>query len=78
MQTGEIYAEAGDEIDASSCIEVAGRRRASKSIDVLDIDHITIGAYMRNTLAASIRTSVRDGCAVRHLPGDASGRAADG
>src|ERR1700744_5919010 len=48
MQTGEIYAEAGDELDAGA-IGVLEQQGFS-TIDVLDIDHVTVGAYMRNTL----------------------------
>src|SRR6202046_893704 len=46
--TGEIYAEAGDELDPAA-IEVLEQQGFS-TIDVLDIDHVTVGAYMRNTL----------------------------
>ncbi|WP_282009534.1 DNA-directed RNA polymerase subunit beta, partial [Brevundimonas aveniformis] len=48
MQTGEIYAEAGDELDAE--IIAALEAQGFTTIDVLDIDHVTVGAYMRNTL----------------------------
>ena len=48
MQTGEIYAEAGDELDAT--IIAALEEQGFTTIDVLDIDHVTVGAYMRNTL----------------------------
>src|SRR5690606_30647878 len=48
MQTGEIYAEAGDELDAPT-IELL-EAQGFTTIDVLDIDHVTVGAYMRNTL----------------------------
>jgi DNA-directed RNA polymerase subunit beta len=46
--TGEIYAEAGDELDVAAiqALEAHG----FTTIDVLDIDHVTVGAYMRNTL----------------------------
>src|SRR5665213_549223 len=47
-ETGEIYAEAGDELDAESI--AALEEKGFTTIDVLDIDHITVGAYMRNTL----------------------------
>ena len=47
-ETGEIYAEAGDELDAA--VIEALEEKGFKSIDVLDIDHVTVGAYMRNTL----------------------------
>jgi DNA-directed RNA polymerase subunit beta len=45
-------------------------------IKVLDIDHINVGAYIRNTLAADKNAS-RQEALVRHLPCHASGRAAD-
>jgi DNA-directed RNA polymerase subunit beta len=48
VETGEIYAEAGDELDAATIQALADR--GFESIDVLDIDHVTVGAYMRNTL----------------------------
>ncbi len=47
-ETGEIYAEAGDELDPT-VIEVL-EAQGLATIDVLDIDHITVGAYMRNTV----------------------------
>ena len=48
-KTGEIYAEAGDEITEKSLkvINEAGY----KEIPILDIDHVNVGAYIRNTLA---------------------------
>ncbi len=48
MATGEIYAEAGDELDTSVIESLA--EQGFSTIDVLDIDHVTVGAYMRNTL----------------------------
>ncbi|MBW3618070.1 MAG: DNA-directed RNA polymerase subunit beta, partial [Proteobacteria bacterium] len=48
METGEIYAEAGDELDVPA-IEMLGGL-GFETIEVLDIDHVTVGAYMRNTL----------------------------
>ncbi len=47
-ETGEIYAEAGDELDPT-VIEVL-EAQGLATIDVLDIDHVTVGAYMRNTV----------------------------
>ncbi|MDP1631451.1 MAG: DNA-directed RNA polymerase subunit beta [Caulobacter sp.] len=47
-ETGEIYAEAGDELDAE--IIAALEEKGFATIDVLDIDHVTVGAYVRNTL----------------------------
>jgi len=48
METGEIYAEAGDELDAAMIQALADR--GFETIDVLDIDHVTVGAYIRNSL----------------------------
>ncbi|HET7849730.1 MAG TPA: DNA-directed RNA polymerase subunit beta [Pseudolabrys sp.] len=48
-KTGEIYMEAGDEItekNLKSLIEVG-----YKELPLLDIDHVNVGAYIRNTLA---------------------------
>jgi DNA-directed RNA polymerase subunit beta len=49
-ETGEIYAEAGDEI-AEELLEGLSEAKV-KEFKTLDIDHITVGPYMRNTLAA--------------------------
>src|SRR5471030_2325710 len=48
VQTGEICAEAGDELDATSIATL--EELGFTTIDVLDIDHVTVGAYIRNTL----------------------------
>jgi DNA-directed RNA polymerase subunit beta len=49
-KTGEIFAEAGDEITEKL---LKGLTEAGYSkLDVLDIDHINTGAYIRNTLKA--------------------------
>ncbi|WP_425502085.1 DNA-directed RNA polymerase subunit beta [Prosthecomicrobium pneumaticum] len=47
--TGEVYAEAGDEITEKilGVLEGAG----FDEISVLDIDHVNVGGYIRNTLA---------------------------
>lgn len=49
-ETGEIYIEAGDEITADSLkmLESLGL----KKIHILDIDHVNVGPYLRNTLMA--------------------------
>jgi len=57
MQTGEIYAEAGEELDAAKIAELEALGLAT--IDVLDIDHVTVGAYIRNTLRVD-KNSVRE------------------
>ena len=48
--TGEVAFEAGDEIDTKSLDKI--EQMGLKSIDILAIDHINVGAYIRNTLAA--------------------------
>src|SRR5258708_989038 len=47
-ETGEIYVEAGEELTEES-VETL-EKVAVDRIPTLDIDHVTIGAYMRNTL----------------------------
>jgi DNA-directed RNA polymerase subunit beta len=48
--TGEVAFEAGDEIDVKSLDKV--EKMGLKSLDILAIDHINVGAYIRSTLAA--------------------------
>ncbi len=57
FDTGEIYAEAGEEISEKhlELFEEIG----IKSFDTIDVDHINIGAYMRNSLNAD-KNSNRD------------------
>jgi len=57
FQTGEIYAEAGDEISDKvlRVLEEAGL----DEIPVLDIDHVNVGPYIRNTLAVD-KNSARE------------------
>jgi DNA-directed RNA polymerase subunit beta len=47
--TGEIYLEAGDEIDEKTLKVLL--EAGHEEIKVLDIDHVNVGAYIRNTLA---------------------------
>ena len=49
-KTGEIYIEAGDEIGADNLekLDKAGIER----IELLDIDHVSVGPWIRNTLKA--------------------------
>ncbi|MCI5043678.1 MAG: DNA-directed RNA polymerase subunit beta [Aquisalinus sp.] len=56
-ETGELYAEAGDEVTAEKLEEIV--ELEIDSFETLDIDHINIGAYVRNTLAAD-KNSNRD------------------
>ena len=57
-KTGEIYAEAGDEIskDLLETLDEAG----VKNIPVLAIDHVNVGAYIRNTLAVDKNVTADD------------------
>ena len=57
-QTGEIYVEGGEEVTVASIavLEEAG----AKDVAVLDIDHINVGAYIRNTLIADKNTTRED------------------
>ncbi len=48
LQTGQIYAEAGDELDAKLLAEIKDQK--VKEFHILDIDHVNVGAFIRNTL----------------------------
>ncbi len=48
MKTGRIYGEAGDELEADLLAELKDQK--IKQFDILDIDHVSVGAFMRNTL----------------------------
>jgi len=48
-KTGAIYAEAGDELTEENIEALIGA--GFKEIEILDIDDINVGAYIRNTLA---------------------------
>ena len=56
-ETGEIYAEAGEELDVAKIEELEAL--GFTTIDVLDIDHVTVGAYIRNTLRVD-KNAVRE------------------
>jgi DNA-directed RNA polymerase subunit beta len=58
FQTGEIYAEAGDELDAKIVADLEGQ--GFTTVDVLDIDHVTVGPYMRSTLRVDKNNSRED------------------
>jgi DNA-directed RNA polymerase subunit beta len=49
MSTGEIYAEAGDVLNEQIVATLI--ESGVKEVSVLDIDHVSIGPYIRNTLA---------------------------
>jgi DNA-directed RNA polymerase subunit beta len=48
LKTGQIYAEAGDELTPELLAEFKDQK--IKEIQILDIDHVTVGAFIRNTL----------------------------
>ncbi|MBV8970966.1 MAG: DNA-directed RNA polymerase subunit beta [Sphingomonadaceae bacterium] len=48
--TGEIYIEAGDELTAENLAKIDASGQAS--IELLDIDHVNTGPWIRNTLMA--------------------------
>jgi DNA-directed RNA polymerase subunit beta len=48
LESGQIYAEAGDELDAKLLAEIKDQR--VKEFHILDIDHVNVGAFIRNTL----------------------------
>jgi len=50
VKTGEIYAEAGDELTVEIIEEM--NEAGIKDISILNIDHINVGPFIRNTLNA--------------------------
>ena len=58
FQTGEIYAEAGDELDP--VLLAALEEQGFDTLEVLDIDDVTVGAYIRNTLRVDKNTARED------------------
>ncbi|MDR3516898.1 MAG: DNA-directed RNA polymerase subunit beta [Azospirillaceae bacterium] len=56
--TGEVYFEAGDELSAND-IEKLEKTGVSE-IPLLAIDHVNVGAYIRNTMAADRNASRED------------------
>ena len=57
VETGEIFAEAGDEITGEVVAHLL--ETGIDTLDVLDIDNVTVGGYMRQTLAAD-KNDTRD------------------
>ncbi len=49
LESGEIYGEAGEEIE-EKLLETL-KELGLKEIPILDIDHVNVGAFIRNTLA---------------------------
>src|SRR6185295_222252 len=58
LQTGEVYMEAGDEIDEKLLKKLT--ELGFDELPILDIDHVTVGAYLRNTLAIDKNESRED------------------
>jgi DNA-directed RNA polymerase subunit beta len=58
FQTGEIYAEAGDELNPE--LLAALEEQGFDTLEVLDIDDVTVGAYIRNTLRVDKNTARED------------------
>ena len=56
-KTGLVHIEAGDELTEENIAHL--REVGVKAIPTLDIDHVTVGAYIRNTLAAD-KNSTRE------------------
>src|SRR3546814_13264602 len=53
-ETGEVIAEAGDELSESLMTTLV--EAGAKEVSLLAIDHINVGAYFRNTLAVDKNT----------------------
>ena len=58
METGEIYLEAGDELDEKTLPVLIEAGFAE--LPILDIDHVNVGGYIRNTLAADKNENRQD------------------
>ncbi|MBN7759842.1 DNA-directed RNA polymerase subunit beta [Nitratireductor aquibiodomus] len=58
METGEIFLEAGDEIDEKTLKVLL--EAGVDEVHFLDIDHVNVGGYIRNTLAADKNESRQD------------------
>ena len=56
--TGEIFLEAGDEIDEKTLKVLL--EAGQEEIKILDIDHVNVGGYIRNTLAVDKNESRQD------------------
>ena len=73
-KTGEIYIEAGDEVTAEN-LEMLDKAKVDQ-LELLDIDYINTGPWMRNTLKAD-KAEDADQALARHLSRHAPRRAAD-
>jgi len=54
-ETGEIFAEAGEEITDKSLVQLIEKGFAE--LPILDIDHVNVGPYIRNTLKVDKNSS---------------------
>ena len=57
-ETGEIYAEAGDEITEKSLAALL--EKGFDELPILEIDHVNVGPYIRNTLKVDKNASRED------------------
>ncbi|MEO2039025.1 MAG: DNA-directed RNA polymerase subunit beta, partial [Martelella sp.] len=58
METGEIYLEAGEELDEKNLAGIIDQ--GIDEIAILNIDHVNVGAYIRNTLVADKNENRQD------------------
>ncbi len=58
LKTGEVYVEAGDELDEKTLTKLLDA--GFDELPILDIDHVSVGAYLRNTLAVDKNESRED------------------
>jgi len=58
LKTGEVYVEAGDELDEKTLARLLDA--GFDELPILDIDHVSVGAYLRNTLAVDKNESRED------------------
>ncbi|NJM35247.1 MAG: DNA-directed RNA polymerase subunit beta, partial [Rhodomicrobium sp.] len=58
LETGQIYGEAGDEVDKALLDTL--KENGIKQLPLLDIDHVTTGGFIRNTLQADKNNSRND------------------
>jgi len=58
VESGEVFAEAGDEIDEALLEKLT--EGGFDTLPILDIDHVNVGAYIRNTLAIDKNESRED------------------
>ena len=58
LETGEIYLEAGEELDEKNLAGIIDQ--GIDEIAILNIDHVNVGAYIRNTLVADKNENRQD------------------